>query len=294
MIKKSFVFILMVSLCIFITGCSANEGNKPEQPVPKRLNIQVEERKVKNNVYLQDKNLSGFKESELRELLKTYEEKLNKQPKNAILDERKWNIIESERKGKRVKVEETVNLLLNASEGEKHKLLVEEIKPSVTKKMLMSRIKEISSFSTPLLDKREGRITNIEIASEKINYKQLSPGEEFSFNRTVGRRSEEKGYEEAPIIIKTENGFKKGVGVGGGVCQLATTIYNAVENAGFEITERHIHSKGVGYVPKGQDATVSYGSVDFKFINNKSYPIMIKVDRDKKNLTITILGNTNG
>lgn len=151
-----------------------------------------------------------------------------------------------------------------------------------------NKLKLIGESSTPMLNRTEARLNNIDIASEKLNNKVVSPGEEFSFNAVVGRRTEEKGYEEAPIIIKTEDGPKNDYGVGGGICQISTTLYNAVEKAKLEVTERHVHSKNIGYVPKGDDATVSYGTADFKFVNNRQNPVVIRIYRRKKSFTVKL------
>ena len=98
------------------------------------------------------------------------------------------------------------------------------------------------------------------------------PGEEFSYNEATGPRSVENGYKEAPIIVngKVQNG------PGGGVCQVSTTIYNSALNSGLEITDVRNHSLASTYAPKGKDATVSDGSIDFKFKNPYKHPIYIK------------------
>jgi vancomycin resistance protein YoaR len=131
----------------------------------------------------------------------------------------------------------------------------------------------IGSYATTLLDKDPDRINNIEIAIDEINGYTLQPGEVFSFNAIVGKRKAEKGYEKAKIIV---NGKSK-EGLGGGICQLSSTLYNAVRKADLEILERHSHSKPVPYVLKGQDAAVNYGTEDFKFRNSNDYPITIYV-----------------
>jgi len=98
----------------------------------------------------------------------------------------------------------------------------------------------------------------------------------------------EKGYKKAPIIKRTESGSIKGYGIGGGICQLSTTLYNAAEKAGLEITERHSHSKKVPYVPQGKDAMVSYGSSDLKFRNNRQNPIVIKSEISDGKVTVRL------
>nr|WP_235715913.1 VanW family protein [Acetivibrio cellulolyticus] len=155
--------------------------------------------------------------------------------------------------------------------------IVEDVKPDITSDTVRNSIIEIASYSTKILDDQKSRVSNIEIAGNYIDNVKVMPKEEFSVNGTLGRRTSEKGYKKAPIIIKSKDGPKKGYGVGGGICQIATTLYNAALEAGLSITERHPHSNKVGYVGEGKDATVVYGGADLKFINNRSNPIVIKV-----------------
>ena len=131
----------------------------------------------------------------------------------------------------------------------------------------------LARASTPLLDQGEGRISNIKLAAGEVSGLIIAPGETFSFNEVVGIRSAEKGYEKAPSIVKG----KKEMEYGGGVCQLATTIYQAADQAGLEIIERHNHQKDIGYAEKGSDAAVNYGTLDMKFKNNSDFPIKIAV-----------------
>lgn len=272
--------VSLILAAALLNACSPNLEKLPE-------------RNVKNNVYFEGENVGGMKEAEILQKVKGYAQKLDRQAENAALDGERWEVAKTERAGKKVNIEKTLEMILNSAEGAKIKLVAEEVKPEITSEKLNKGITEIGSYSTPIVDKQESRVNNIELASQKIDYKKLAPGEEFSFNRTVGKRTEARGYEQAPVIIKTEDGYKKGFGVGGGVCQLATTLYNAVEKAGMEITERHVHSKNVGYVPKGQDATVSYGAVDFKFKNNRNFPVMIRVYSTKSTLTVKLFENRN-
>jgi len=138
------------------------------------------------------------------------------------------------------------------------------------------------------LDDSENRVDNIDTASDCLNNEKVLPGQEFSFNETLGRRTAEKGYKKAPIIKRTESGPIKAYAVGGGICQLSTTLYNAVEKAGLEITERHSHSKKVPYVDQGKDAMVSYGSSDFRFKNNRQNPVVIKSEISDGKVTVRL------
>ncbi len=250
------------------------------------------EKTVRNNVYLEGQNMEGLKKSEVLQRIKEQSSKLYIRPIDAQVNRNNWEI-SYEHTGKKINQEKTLEMLMNSEKGKKIKLVVEEVRPKVSHDELQKNIRVIGSSTTPLLDARNSRLNNIDIASSEINNFKLAPGEEFSFNETVGKRTRQKGYEEAPIIVKTPGGYKKKNAIGGGICQISTTLYNAVENAGLEVTERHLHSKSIGYVPKGQDATVSYGSVDFRFRNNRSYPVMIKVSMDGNELTVNILENRN-
>ena len=116
---------------------------------------------------------------------------------------------------------------------------------------------------TVILDTGINRVNNIKIACEAISGKELLPGEEFSFNNIVGKRSSSNGYKDAPIIFHGEKSY----GIGGGVCQVSSTVYMAAVDAGLQVTERHTHSEKVSYAP-GTDATVVYGEKDMRFVNN--------------------------
>lgn len=124
---------------------------------------------------------------------------------------------------------------------------------------------------TELYDRSSARLNNIHLACESINGTEIQSGKEFSFNDICGVRSEEKGYQSATILH--EKKLEKGIG--GGVCQVSSTIHMAAINAGFKVTERHSHSAPVNYAPKGLDAAVSYGYLDFKFVNTSPDAIII-------------------
>lgn len=131
---------------------------------------------------------------------------------------------------------------------------------------------EISTFSTRYDASNTNRSQNLAIATGKINGTVLMPGEEFSFNQVVGKRTIEAGYKDAKIY---QDG-KVVDGLAGGICQISSTLYNAVIKANLEIIERRNHSFTTSYVTAGRDATVVYGVIDFKFKNTRTYPIKIE------------------
>lgn len=142
----------------------------------------------------------------------------------------------------------------------------------------------ITTYSTPIMDHSEGRLTNLQLSIDAVNGVQIDVGGVFSFNDTVGKRTAEKGYQKA-IVFKDK---EKVMEIGGGICQLSTTIYDAALQAGFEIVERHAHQLEVDYAEEGMDATVSYGGKDFKFKNNSDTPIVIECSMNDKEVIVVL------
>mgnify|MGYP002622893240 CR=1 FL=1 len=128
--------------------------------------------------------------------------------------------------------------------------------------------------------------TNIELACKAIDGTILLPGERFSFNGVVGPRTKAKGY----MLAGAYSAGELIESYGGGVCQVSSTIYNTALYANLEIVERYNHSAVVSYVDAGRDATVSYGSQDFKFKNSRTYAIKLKASAKNGILTIEIWG----
>ncbi|NLP37855.1 MAG: hypothetical protein GX357_09405 [Firmicutes bacterium] len=142
---------------------------------------------------------------------------------------------------------------------------------------------EISSFTTYFTNHHQNRLQNIRLAAEAVDETILYPGEEFSFNQTVGDTTAEKGYLPAPVIV----GGEITEGLGGGVCQVSTTLYNAALFANLEILERRNHGLYVDYVPPGLDATIAYGLIDLRFKNSHPYAIWIKTFVATDKLTVS-------
>ncbi|MCE5343501.1 MAG: VanW family protein [Eubacteriales bacterium] len=142
--------------------------------------------------------------------------------------------------------------------------------PAVTKAELMNRFTMVSAFTTDTTSAKT-RNNNISLACQAINGTVLLPGETFSFNGTTGKRTTEKGYQMAPAIA----GGQLVEDIGGGVCQVSSTLFNAVARADLEIVYRSPHAWPSTYVTIGEDATVDWPSLDFKFKNNKTTPVFI-------------------
>lgn len=143
-----------------------------------------------------------------------------------------------------------------------------------------------AEFTTIYKTSSEERKHNIYLASKSLNNYFVDVNAEFSFNKAVGERTEKRGFKQAKIIFNGE--FVDGVG--GGVCQVSTTLYNAVLLSGLSVIEYHPHSLPVSYVLPSFDAMVNSGNADLKFVNNTKNPIIIKTSADGNNLTIKIFG----
>lgn len=150
---------------------------------------------------------------------------------------------------------------------------IRSVYPKVDSELLTQiRSQRIGHYVTYFNSHNKERSHNITLAAAAINNQVVLPGETFSFNQTVGKRTKDKGYLPAPIIVRGE----LAEGVGGGICQVSSTLYNAVDRSGLQILQRYSHSRRVPYVPPGRDATVSWYGPDFSFKNKYNQPILIQ------------------
>ena len=147
------------------------------------------------------------------------------------------------------------------------------VHPKVDSEIIANiRTRLIGHYITYFNSGNKERSHNIALAAEAINNHVVFPGETFSFNKVVGKRTASRGYQPAPIIVRGE----LSEGIGGGICQVSSTLYNAADRSGMKILERYSHSKQVPYVPPGRDATVSWYGPDFTFKNRYNQPILIR------------------
>lgn len=142
----------------------------------------------------------------------------------------------------------------------------------------------LASYTTYFKTTQEGRNTNIELSAKMLHNVIVGSGDIFSFNTMVGPRTKDRGYQPAPEIISGE----VVMGIGGGICQTSSTLFNAVDQLPIDILERHHHSLNIGYVPEGRDATVSYGSLDFRFQNTSGVPFLIQTFYGNGSITVAI------
>ena len=197
---------------------------------------------------------------------------IHKEPVNAYYSQNPYVVHPSENgMDFSITLDEAKNML--KEEKDEYIVPLKVLYPSVTTNMIGTEAFPdlLSEFSTKYAASNKNRTTNLILAAKKINGTVLMPGETFSYNKVVGARTIQAGYKEAPIYVsgRVEDG------IGGGICQITTTLYNAVVYANLDIVERSNHQFVPSYAPASRDATVVYGSIDFKFKNNRDYPIKI-------------------
>jgi len=213
-------------------------------------------------------------EETVRELL----EKFHLEPVNASIgtfdvDSRAYTII-PEKKGYNIDIPATTEKVKQMLDSRNYvgSVLVEAeiISPEITEASINATFGRISSCTTKST-RNSNRNNNIKKACQYMNGTIIKPGKEFSFNKTVGQRTAARGFKEAKVIA----GGQYEMGLGGGICQVSSTLYNAVIKAGLTATERHPHAFPSTYLPLGQDATVDWPHLDFKFKNTTDTDIII-------------------
>ncbi len=208
----------------------------------------------------------------------------DRSPQNAKLVKRTGEII-AEQPGVAIDITATVDRVMAAEQGATVVPLRVAIQPDLTETMIRSLTQTIGSYRTYMYGNPD-RAYNIQLATSICNYVLLMPGDVFSFNQVVGPRTLELGYRDAPVI----EGGELVPGAGGGVCQVSSTLYNAVLSAKLKVIERYRHSRPVRYVPEGRDATVAYDYLDLKFMNNRSTPIIVRGWADSSRVGFSIMG----
>ncbi|GGA87463.1 VanW family protein [Ornithinibacillus halotolerans] len=225
-------------------------------------------------------------EDKLDLLMKRIEEQVYEPPINAKLDE-SWSIIPG-KNGQALDKKRFKQFFYNYFYSDvsfQIKLPMKEEYPKVDSELLADiRMNEIGNYVTYYRQANKERSHNIKLAADAIDNHVVFPGETFSFNHVVGKRTIEKGYKRAPVIVKGELSED----IGGGICQVSSTLFNALLFNGIKIVERYSHSRDVPYVPPGKDATVSWWGPDFVFRNELSHPILIRAQAMEGKMIIRI------
>lgn len=207
-------------------------------------------------------------------------------PADAVMDIKTLKVT-PESYGYGFDLEAAAQLLSQAAAGESITIPMERIAPEVTGESLTGSLYQdvLASYSTPHTDDAN-RNTNLRLACKAINGYVIMPGEVFSYNTVLGKRTEEKGYKGAPAY----SGGQTVDSIGGGICQVSSTLYYCTLVADLETVTRLPHSYVPSYMPAGTDATVSWGGPEFKFRNNTNYPIRIEAEVSGGKVHVKLLG----
>ena len=175
-----------------------------------------------------------------------------------------------------------------AESPEQCSIVLKVLSPNVTTNQIGTEAfpNLLGTYSTTFSTRNVNRSTNIRLATQKINGTVIMPGETFSYNQVVGKRTAAAGFKSAAVYV----GGEVTTGIGGGICQVSSTLYNSVLLSNLEIVERYNHGFNPGYVPAGRDATVSWGGPDFKFKNSRNYPVKIVANVSGSRISIQIFG----
>ena len=192
--------------------------------------------------------------------------------------------------GVAVDVPSSVSLVLAAAEQRTHRIaqlavIIQQPKRSTAAARAMGITGSVGTYET-IYGGIANRIHNVQLVAHLVDRKLIAPGATFSFNQATGERSAAKGFLEAPVIINGE----VETGLGGGVCQVSTTVFNAAYEAGLPITERTNHALYISHYPLGRDATVDYPNVDLKFVNNTPHWLLLRTFVGSDSLVVTLYG----
>ncbi|MBK1812639.1 VanW family protein [Clostridium sp. YIM B02505] len=237
-----------------------------------------------------------YNSEELNKFEKSIASKVDKKPKNASINIINGSIAVTEEQSGVVLNKELLDKNLKKElTGAWNKDIVVEgqievANANITKEQLSRIDGVLASFSTDYSTSTEARANNIAIAVKACNGKIVMPGDTFSYNGALGERTYEKGYREAPIYKNNEVVDD----VGGGICQVSTTLYRAAMRANLKAVERHNHSFKATYSPLGLDATVTWGYLDYKFKNTYDFPIYIEAMTSGRTVSFNIYGSKAG
>lgn len=230
-------------------------------------------------------------EQKLRDALERLAREINRLPTNARVHVINGEVeIVPEKVGRKLDIEASARAVAAAATDPTRsqvELVVRTAQPAIKAADLRGFDTVLAEYSTPFDAAKEKRTHNLRLGIAKVNETVLLPGQSFSLNEALGPRLASRGWQEAPTFVNGEIVNTPG----GGVCQIATTLYNAALLAGLKVTERHAHSMPVTYVPRGRDATVAWGGPDLRFVNNLSQPILILGWTAGNRLYVRIIGS---
>jgi len=267
--------MLFAMMLLLITGCSL------QVPAPK-----PEIKLVADGVVIETQSVGGMSAEETGQLLEGLAKAKDVPAANAGFDPATGEIF-PERPGHRLNIAATLSELLAAPAGSNVQPVYQPFLPELTRDNL-TRACLLGACATPILDNSPGRLENVRLTAKLVNNTIIASGQEFSFNKITGEPTADRGFQ--PAAVFGDSG-KQEMEVGGGMCQVSSTLYNAVVAAGLKVTERHPHSQPVNYIPPGKDAT-TYTDKDFRFVNTTRWRLVTRafIHPDGSKVTVDLWG----
>ncbi len=225
---------------------------------------------VKTGVRLAGRPIGGYLPGEVTAAVRQEARRRYVAPVAATLSHPDGQVV-PDRSGRRLDLGATSRRIWQARRGD-------DVRPVIRVVHARWRTEDIAALTTVIgqyrtwIDGSSGRYMNIQKGAGRINNRIVFPGETFSTLDAIGDVTKQPGWHRAPVIVW--GGYTEGVG--GGLCQVSSTLYNAVRKADLKIVERHHHAKAVHYVPHGRDATIAWPDLDFRFSNNRATPVVVK------------------
>ena len=248
---------------------------------------------IKDGVDFKVDTVLSYDEEKVKEFATSVNEQVKVDAIDAKISINGSNIsITPESIGKHIDIDDLYNKIKECVDPDPEKVEavsidLQEYSPRITSEALNKINGVMSSFSSTFGTSDTGRVENLRVSTSYINGTLLMPGDEFSYNGTIGETTPERGYKEANTYV----GSKIVPGYGGGVCQVSSTLYRAVMQANIRSTERRNHSMTVGYAKPGLDATVAAGYIDYKFVNTYDFPIYIQGYLSGNKVVFNVYGN---
>ncbi|MCQ2968728.1 MAG: VanW family protein [Clostridium sp.] len=248
---------------------------------------------IKNGVNHELKTSLTYDEGKISEFSNSINDSVKVEPTNATININSGAIsITNETIGKKINVETLADKIKESIspdnlEGEAIVAELEESAPRVTAGELQKINGVVASFSGSYVNSAVGRVTNMKIATNSVNGTLLMPGDEFSYNKTIGETTPENGYKEAGAYVAGEVVQE----YGGGVCHISTSLYRAAMRANLKSSLRYNHSMMVSYSEPSLDATVYEGDIDYRFINTYDFPVYIEGYMTSDSIVFNIYGN---
>ncbi len=225
---------------------------------------------VRAGVRLSGRPMEGLLPGEVRAIVQREAKVRYVAPQRATISHPDGTVV-ADRTGRRLDVAATLRLIQSAAKGTSLEPIMRVIHARWRTDDIAGLTDVLARYRT-WIDGSAGRYMNVQKGAGRINNRIVFPGEIFSTLGVIGDVSRQKGWYRAPVIVW--GGYTEGVG--GGLCQVSSTLYNAVSKAQLKIVERHHHAKQVHYVPRGRDATIAWPALDFRFANDRDTPIVLK------------------